>query len=107
MSGIKSVGSAVVDRIVEEREANGPYKDMKDFLVRMTPKETNKKTVEALILGGAFDSFGVKRRQMMMAYPMMIDEVYKERKNSSAGQMSFAEFLAVSLQKRQRRNFRM
>lgn len=92
MSGIKSVGSAVVDRIVEEREANGPYKDMKDFLVRMTPKETNKKTVEALILGGAFDSFGVKRRQMMMAYPMMIDEVYKERKNSSAGQMSFAEF---------------
>lgn len=92
MSGIKSVGSAVVDRIVEEREANGPYKDMKDFLVRMTPKETNKKTVEALILGGAFDSFGVKRRQMMMAYPMMIDEVYKERKNLSAGQMSFAEF---------------
>ncbi len=92
LSGLKSVGSAVVDRIVEEREENGPYKDLKDFLLRMTSKETNKKTVEALILGGAFDSFGANRRQMMMLYPVLIDEVAKERKNSAAGQMSLADF---------------
>ncbi len=92
LSGIKSVGTAVVDRIVEEREENGPYRDLKDFLLRMTSKETNKKTVEALILAGAFDSLGANRKQMMLAYPLLSEEANKERKNSAAGQMSFAEF---------------
>ncbi len=92
LSGLKSVGTAVVEKIVEEREKNGTFKDLKDFLMRMSAKETNKKTIEALILGGAFDSFDANRRQMMMIYPMLADEVAKEKKNSAAGQMSLADF---------------
>lgn len=92
LSGLKSVGTAVIEKVVEERELNGPFKDLKDFLMRMSPKETNKKTIEALILGGAFDNFDANRRQMMMVYPMLADEAAKERKNSAAGQMSLADF---------------
>ena len=44
LSGIKSVGAAVVDRIVEERKKNGRFKDLHDFLTRMPSKDTNKKT---------------------------------------------------------------
>lgn len=92
LSGLKSVGTAVIEKVVEERELNGPFKDLKDFLMRMSPKETNKKTIEALILGGAFDNFNANRRQMMMVYPMLAEEAAKERKNSAAGQMSLADF---------------
>jgi DNA polymerase-3 subunit alpha len=92
LSGIKSVGTSVIDKVVEEREANGPYKDLKDFLLRMSPKETNKKTVEALILAGAFDTLEGNRRQKMIAYPMLMDEANRERKNAAAGQLSLADF---------------
>ncbi len=92
MSGMKSVGAAVVDRIVEDREQFGHFKDLKDFLLRMTTKETNKKTVEALILGGAFDSINNNRRELFTHYPMIMDEVTKEKKNYGSGQVSFADF---------------
>lgn len=92
LSGLKSVGTAVIDKVVAEREVNGPFKDLKDFLMRMTSKETNKKTIEALILGGAFDNFEANRKQMMLVYPMLAEEVAKEKKNSAAGQMSLADF---------------
>ena len=62
LSGIKSVGGAVVDRIEAERTKNGPFKDLRNFLTRMPSKDTNKKTVEALILSGAFDDMGGKQK---------------------------------------------
>ena len=79
-SGIKSVGGAVVDRIEAERTKNGPFKDLRNFLTRMPSKDTNKKTVEALILSGAFDDMGANRKQMMMALPAIAEEAARERK---------------------------
>lgn len=98
LSGLKSVGTAVIDRVVRERDENGPFKDFKDFLMRMSSKDTNKKTVEALILGGAFDSFGLYRKQLMLAYPVIADEVAREKKNSMAGQFSFADIFGEEFQ---------
>lgn len=92
LAGIKSVGEAVINRMIDERTRNGEYKDLKDFLSRMSSKDCNKKTIEALILGGAFDGMGANRRQMMTAFPNIMDEVNRERKNSMAGQMSLADF---------------
>ena len=99
LAGIKSVGGAVIDRMIEERKQNGPYKDLKDFLSRMSSKDCNKKTIEALILGGAFDGMGANRRQMMMAFPTIMDDVNRERKNNMAGQMSLADFLGGEFEK--------
>ena len=88
LSGIKSVGGAVVDRIEAERTKNGPFKDLRNFLTRMPSKDTNKKTVEALILSGAFDDMGANRKQMMMALPAIAEEAARERKSRESGQMS-------------------
>lgn len=63
MAGIKGVGEAAVERIIEEREKNGPYKDIYDFFERIDYKSVNKKTLENLITAGGADSFGYHRAQ--------------------------------------------
>ena len=93
LSGIKSVGGAVVDRIEAERTKNGPFKDLRNFLTRMPSKDTNKKTVEALILSGAFDDMGANRKQMMMALPAIAEEAARERKSRESGQMSLFDLM--------------
>lgn len=93
LSGIKSVGSAVIERVVLERESGGEFADLRDFLTRMPAKETNKKTVEALILSGAFDGMGANRKQMMLALPAISDAAARERKNKESGQMSLFDFM--------------
>lgn len=93
LSGIRSVGSTVIDRVVEEREKNGPFKDLRDFLTRMPAKDTNKKIVEALILSGAFDGLGANRRQMLQALPAIAAEAASERKNKESGQMSLFDIM--------------
>lgn len=93
LSGIKSVGAAVVDRVVEERQKNGKFKDLRDFLTRMPSKDTNKKTVEALILSGAFDGMGANRKQMIMALPAISEETARERKSRESGQMSLFDIM--------------
>ncbi|TDU86656.1 DnaE-like error-prone DNA polymerase [Kribbella voronezhensis] len=62
LAGVKSIGEAVATGIVEEREKNGPYADMAD-LVRRTGLTAVQ--VEALATAGAFDSFGLSRRQAL------------------------------------------
>lgn len=93
LSGMKSVGTLVINNVVSEREEHGEFKDLRDYLERMSSKETNKKTVEALILGGAFDGMGANRRQMMMALPALADEAAKERKNRMNGQLMLFDFM--------------
>jgi len=59
--GIKGVGEAAARNIIQEREANGEYKDLFDFAKRVDWKSVNKKCVENLILSGAFDDFNIPR----------------------------------------------
>lgn len=93
LSALKSVGEGVIDAVVAEREVNGPYKNLKDFVSRLSAKEVNKRTIESFIKSGAFDCFPSNRRQMMMVYTQIIDQVNQERKNAISGQMSLMDFL--------------
>ena len=93
MSAIKSIGDNVVEAIITERQQNGKYKDLEDFIKRMSNKEANKRTIDSLIMAGAFDSFGVNRRQMTMVYPEIIDQVTNEKKKNATGQMSLIDFM--------------
>ena len=88
LNAIKGIGKSVVDEIVREREKNGPYKSLRDFMERLSSKEVNKKTVENFIKAGAFDSFGYNRRQMMTHYPTLLEEVERGKKDSVSGQFS-------------------
>ncbi|MCR4837872.1 MAG: DNA polymerase III subunit alpha [Eubacterium sp.] len=93
MSAVKSVGDIVVEEILKEREANGPYTDLSDFVRRLSNKEANKRTVESFIYAGAFDSFGQNRRQMILMYPEILDQAAAEKKQSMSGQLSLMDFL--------------
>ena len=63
LGAVKGVGEAAVGSIVEEREKNGPFKDVYDMMRRINLRSANKKTFESLIMAGAFDSFGYTRAQ--------------------------------------------
>ena len=94
LNAIKSVGKPVIEELIRERETGGPFKDLADFIDRTSGKEVNKRTVENFIKAGAFDSFGANRRQMMMIYGQMMDDVAQKKKKDFAGQMSLFDFAA-------------
>lgn len=94
LCAIKSLGKNVIDAMIEEREAHGRYKNLKDFMERLTSKEINKRTIENLIKAGALDSLGATRRQMMMVYACVLDEVNREKKENIGGQMSLFDFFS-------------
>ncbi|MCM1209680.1 MAG: OB-fold nucleic acid binding domain-containing protein, partial [Ruminococcus sp.] len=93
LSAVKSVGDGVTDVIRHEVEANGPFKDLEDFVKRLSNKEANKRTIESFILSGAFDGFGANRRQMMQVYGKILEQETQEKKNAMSGQMSLLDFL--------------
>ena len=92
LSAIKSVGTSVVDSIVAERQQNGLFTSLEDFVEGMTNKEANKKTMENFIKSGALDSLPGNRRQKMMVMPELLEQKNKEKKTSMAGQMSLFDF---------------
>jgi len=93
LSAVKSVGEGVTDIVREEILERGPFKSLEDFVMRLSNKEANKRTIESFICSGAFDSFGYNRRQMMMAYPSILDNAAREKKSAMSGQMSLMDFL--------------
>ena len=93
LSAVKSIGRPVVAAIEQERLLAGPFTSLKNFIERMSGKEVNKRTIENFIKAGAFDSFGATRRQQMMVYAQIMDQVAQERKNSLSGQMSLFDFM--------------
>ena len=92
LAAIKNVGRNVVDRIVSERTQNGSFKSLTDFYTRMDSKDTNKRSVESLILAGAFDGFGGNRNQYMAAYQQIANGIAMNKKNNIAGQIDIFGF---------------
>lgn len=88
LAALKNVGVSVVDAIIEERNKNGNYKDLYDFINRLDGGTVNKRCLEAMILSGAFDCFGVYRSQMMSVYDIIVDRISKDKKNRANGQFS-------------------
>lgn len=94
LDAIKNVGTNVVKQLVEERELSGNFVSLQDFIKRMDSKDTNKRTLESLILSGAFDSLGGKRSQYYAVYEKLMTSVSNERKNNIAGQMNLMDFMS-------------
>ena len=91
LSAIKGVGRPVVEAIVAERKENGPYTGFKNFIKRLSSKETNKRVIESLIKAGAFDTLPGNRRQLMLVSSDIIDSVSHERKSALEGQLTLFE----------------
>ena len=94
LSAIKSVGKPVVRAMLEERRTFGPYKNLEDFITRVSSKEgLNKRTIENLIKAGALDTLGGTRKQFMSIYIQIMDHVNQEKKYSMSGQMSLFDLV--------------
>ena len=90
LGALKNVGTAVTDYIMQEREKNGEFKSFEDFISRCACAESgiNKRTLEALILSGAFSSFGKYRSQLMDVYPLIMERTIADKKKKATGQFS-------------------
>ena len=88
LSAIKGVGTGVVDSILEEREKNGPYKSLYDFVCRIDTRKIGKKVIEYLIEAGCFDFTGWLRQALILSVDPMFETAAKEQKDVARGVMS-------------------
>ena len=81
ISAIKGVGGAAAEAIIKERESNGPYKTVFDFIQRVSLSSCNRKCIESLVLSGGFDCFTELRREDYFAKnakgEMFIDQLVR------------------------------
>ena len=92
---IKSLGRAPIDRILEERK-NGRFTSLYDFCKRMHTKDVQKKVVESLIKGGAFDNMGANRRQMLTVLDGIFEGLLAEKRNNIEGQIGFFDTMQTA-----------
>ena len=94
LTAIKGVGRPVIERIVSERKARGPYLNLEDFISRNAEGELNKRVIENLIKAGAFDTLGGTRKQFMSIYIRILDRINNDKKNNMAGQISLFDIVS-------------
>ena len=89
LAAVRNVGSGLVNLIVEEREANGPFENFDDFLARVPYEVLNKRTIESLIKAGGFDQFeGHPRLGLLRVLEAKVDHIVARRKEFDMGVMS-------------------
>lgn len=86
LAGIRGVGAPSVQAILDERNANGPYKDFLDFIRRSESKVLNSAVLEGLINSGAFDRFGNNRPTLLANYEAAIKATKEDKEAQSMGQ---------------------
>lgn len=87
LCALRGVGIGAMEEVIAEREKNGQFKDFSDFLLRCT-KFVNKRMVESLIFGGAFDSMGRPRSHYHAVYEELMRRIAGIEKQKSGAQMS-------------------
>ncbi|MEI7653859.1 MAG: DNA polymerase III subunit alpha [Actinomycetota bacterium] len=85
MAAIRNVGAALVEKIVAEREARGPFESVYDFVRRVDTQVLNKRSMESLIKAGAFDSLDVSRQGFLLAMNEIIERTLERRADLSRG----------------------
>ncbi len=88
LSAIRNVGVGFVEKVLEERDANGPFASFVDFVERVDLDALNKRTIESLIKGGAFDSLGHPRKGLLQVHEQIIDLTVQRRREHDMGVMS-------------------
>ena len=93
LAAIKSIGRPVIEAIIRERTLGGPFTTLKNFIERLSSKEVNKRTIENFIKSGALDSLAGTRKQKMMIYIQILEQVNQEKKYSMSGQMTLFDLV--------------
>ena len=104
LAAIRNVGEGVVASIKASREAKGAFTSFGDFLAKVDAQVCNKKTIESLVKGGAFDSLGHARKGLMSVHLEAIDSVIESKRAEAIGQFdlfggeSISEVAGVDLE---------
>src|SRR5271166_6054689 len=85
LAAVRNVGESLVERIVLERSEQGPYADIYDFCRRVDPMVLNKRTMEALVKAGAFDSLGHPRQGLCLVLEEIVDRTLERRREHEVG----------------------
>ncbi len=88
LSGVRNVGEGIVEKIVDEREANGPFSDFYDFCQRVDMSVLNKRSIESLVKAGGFDSVGHPRQGLLLVFEQIIDATVSRRREYDMGVLS-------------------
>ncbi len=88
LSAIRNVGEGLVERVIAERESDGPFVDFYDFCARVDPLVLNKRSVESLIKAGAFDNLGHPRQGLCLVFEQIVDRTLARRREAEQGVMS-------------------
>ncbi len=96
LCGVRGIGRGVAEEIIAERERGGAYSSLHDFVNRVDCKMIKRNTLEALIKGGAFDSTGYTRRQLMhfVEDTSLLEQGAKRQRDAAAGQVSMFDLFA-------------
>ncbi len=95
LSAVRNVGEGLVGLILQERDANGPFKDFYDFCERVDLNVLNKRTIESLIKAGGFDCMGHPRKGLLIAFEAIIDQTVSRRRERDMGVMSLFGEVAI------------
>jgi DNA polymerase III subunit alpha len=87
LGGIKSVGYEAISNVIKERNDNGEFKSINDFLNRVNPKDINKLQLEGLVKAGAFDSINKNRQALFNSIPNFILKTKNIFENKAANQI--------------------
>jgi DNA polymerase-3 subunit alpha len=85
LAAVRNVGEGLVERIVAERDANGPFGDVYEFCRRVDPVVLNKRTMESLVKAGAFDSLSHPRQGLCLVFEDIVDRTLERRREEQAG----------------------
>ncbi len=88
LAGLKNVGVAAMRSLVDERTANGDFRDIDDFCNRVDTRQINKRALENLIKAGAFDSINPNRAQLYAVVEMMLREMNLATQERNSNQVS-------------------
>jgi DNA polymerase-3 subunit alpha len=91
LSAVRNVGEGLVEQLLGERNESGAYGSFHDFAERVPEGVLNKRTVESLIKGGAFDRLGHSRRGLLTTFELIIDTTVERRRERDRGVMSLFE----------------
>ena len=99
LSGIKNVGTNLIDAIIKARDESGKFINFKDFLERVEETDSralNKKGIESLIKAGSFDSLGYTRSSLMAIFEKAINTVHDNNKINITGQINLLDMAGSS-----------
>ena len=92
LGAVKNVGVSIIDEIATEREKGGEFTSFTNFCNRMATGRLNKRSLEALIRCGAFDSLGLKRSVLLEVFESVFDSAVDKKKSNVEGQLDFSSF---------------